>query len=83
MGVCVVVDYNDTWFLNFVIEYLCENKKFHESVFSCSYGAQFESISRKKRSKISWHYPFKPMLSQIYFLFKLFIANLQYCSLDC
>ena len=35
----VVVDYADTRFSNFVIEYLSENKKFLETVFACSYGA--------------------------------------------
>ena len=39
----VAVDYEDTRFLNFKIEYLRENEKVCETVLVCSYGAQVES----------------------------------------
>ena len=52
-GVCIVVDYADTQFSNFTIEYLHENKKICETVCAC-----FESFRPKKWSKISWHCPF-------------------------
>ena len=39
-GVSIVVDYADTGFSNFAIEYLRENEKVRETVFACSYGTQ-------------------------------------------
>ena len=56
---CVVSDYTDSQFSNFVIEYLHENVKVCEIVFVCSYGAQVESLKPKKWSKISLHCLFK------------------------
>ena len=47
IGVSVDVDYEDTQFSNFVIEYLRENEKFRETVFACSYWAQVESFMPK------------------------------------
>ena len=38
-GVRVVVDYADTRFSNFAIEYFRENEKVRETVFACSYWA--------------------------------------------
>ena len=40
-GVPVVIDYvdQDTLFSNFMIEYLCGNEKFCNTVFACLYGA--------------------------------------------
>ena len=65
-GVCVVVDYTDTWFSNFAIKYLHENEKFRETVFAFSYGAQVESFKQKRKwSKISWHCPASASLSAI------------------
>ena len=55
---CVVVDYADTRFSNFAIEYLLENETFRETVFACSYCAQEEFLFIKRVSKISWHCPF-------------------------
>ena len=37
--------------MNFAIEYLCENEKFRETVFACSYGAQVESSKQKNGQK--------------------------------
>ena len=45
----VVLDYGDTRFSNFKIEYLCET--FCETVFACSYGAQVESFKLKNGLK--------------------------------
>ena len=46
-------------FSNFAIEYLCNDKKVHKTVFVCSYGAQIESFKPpKKWLKISWHCSF-------------------------
>ena len=53
MLVCVVINYADMLFSNFVIEYLRGNEKVREGVFACLYGAQFESLQQKKISKIS------------------------------
>ena len=53
-SVCVVVDYVETQFSNFAIEYLRENEKSRETPFACSYGAQV-----KKLPNISWHCPFE------------------------
>ena len=49
--VCIIVDYADTRFLNFAIEYLHENKKVDETVFACSYGAQVSILSQKNSRK--------------------------------
>ena len=38
---CVVVDYADTQFSIFAIEYLRKKEKVCENIFACSYGAQF------------------------------------------
>ena len=38
-GVHVVIDYSDTGFSIFAIEYLRENEKVRETVFDCSYEA--------------------------------------------
>ena len=51
LGVRVVLDYADTGFSNFAIEYLRENEKVRETVFACSYGAQVESFKQKKMVK--------------------------------
>ena len=52
IGCRVVVDYEDTWFLNFAIEYLCENEKCCETnFFACSYGAQVKSFKQKNGQK--------------------------------
>ena len=48
MRVGVVIDFADTRFLNFAMEYLCQTEKVHETVFTCSYGAQIESVRQKK-----------------------------------
>ena len=37
-------------FSNYAIEYLHENEKFGETVFSCSCGAQIESFKQKRLS---------------------------------
>ena len=51
---CVVVDYADTRYSNFAIEYLLENETFRETVFACSYWVQVEFFSQQKNwSKIS------------------------------
>ena len=34
-------------FLNLLIEYLRENEKVRKTVFTCSYGAQVESVKQK------------------------------------
>ena len=46
--VCVLVDYADTQFSNFAIEYLRENEKVHKTVFACSYGTQIEYFKQQK-----------------------------------
>ena len=46
MRFCVVVDYTDTRFLNFAI--FAKMEKFAKPFFSCSYGAQVESVKQKK-----------------------------------
>ena len=51
LSVGVVVDFADTWFLNFAIEYLRENEKVRKTVFSCSYGAQIECFKQNKCRK--------------------------------
>ena len=50
-GVCVFIDYADTGFSNFVIEYLRENEKFRETVFACAYEAQVEFLAKKNGQK--------------------------------
>ena len=46
----VVVDYADTRFSNFVIEYIRKNEKVRDkTVFACSYGAQVESFKKIKK----------------------------------
>ena len=44
LHVGVVIDYADTQFSNFAIEYLHENEKVCETVLACSYGSQIESF---------------------------------------
>ena len=46
--VLVVVDYADTRFSNFEIEYLRKNKEVRENVLVCSYGAQVEYFEQKR-----------------------------------
>ena len=52
-GVHVVVDYTDTQFSNFAIEYLCKNEKVGVTVFACSHGAQVEYFKQNKIVKKS------------------------------
>ena len=42
-----VGNYTDTRFLNFAIEYLRKNEKFHETIFGSSYYTQVESCKQK------------------------------------
>ena len=58
-GVCVVVDYAERWFSNFVIEYLRENKKGLRNYF-CLFirGAQVESFKQKITVDNLCHCPF-------------------------
>ena len=60
--VCVVVDYADTRFSNFAIEYLRENEICRKTVFACSYEPLDESFKQQKWSKISWHCPCKGLI---------------------
>ena len=50
-GVLVVVDYADTGFSIFAIEYLRENENVCKTVFACSYGAKAESFKPKNSQK--------------------------------
>ena len=47
LRVGVVVDFADTRFSNFAIEYLRENETVCETIFACSYRAQVESFKQK------------------------------------
>ena len=47
----VVVDYADTGFSIFAIEYLRENENVCKTVFACSYGAKVESFKPKNSQK--------------------------------
>ena len=49
----LVVDYADTQFLNFAIEYLHENEKVRKTVFPCSYRTQVESLKLNKNGRKS------------------------------
>ena len=46
-----VGNYTDTRFLNFAIEYLRKNEKFHETIFGSSYYTQVESCKQKNGRK--------------------------------
>ena len=46
-------------FSNFKFEYLRENEFLRKTILACLSGAQMGSIHENKRSKISWHCPFK------------------------
>ena len=50
-SVRAVIDYADTRFLNFAIEYLRENKTVCETVFVYSYGVQVKSFKQKNGQK--------------------------------
>ena len=56
LHVRIVVDYAETQFSNFAIEYLL--KKVCKTVFACSFGAQVKSFKPKFFFEILWHYPF-------------------------
>ena len=47
LHVRIVVDYAVLLFLNFGIEYLCENEKVRETIFACSFVVQVESLRKK------------------------------------
>ena len=49
----VVVDYMNSWILNFAIAYTRKSEKFREHFFASSFGAQLEG------SKSSWRCPFR------------------------
>ena len=49
--VSVVKDYADTQEIISLWKYLCENEKFRETVFACSYSAQVESFRPKNGHK--------------------------------
>ena len=51
LRLCLILDYSDTQFSNFAIEYLREKERVRETVFACSYGAQVESYKQKNRRK--------------------------------
>ena len=61
MLVRVFVDYSDTRFSNFAIEYLREIEKFPETVSACSYGAQVKSFKPKKDWKSRDTVPLKSL----------------------
>ena len=65
-GAREVVDYADTRFSNFVIEYLRENEKFHETILPVHKAPRSNFLSQIKWSKILWRCLFKePMMSFI------------------
>ena len=63
LGVGINVDYTDTRFSNFAIKCLCKNEKVHETVFTCSYGAQIESVRQKKNFDSLVTLPFNNVLN--------------------
>ena len=46
-----IVDFADTQFSSFVIEYLYDNEKVCATILACSYGAQVESYKQKNTVK--------------------------------
>ena len=48
MCVQLVLNYADTQFSNFAVEYLRENKKVRKIVFACSYMVQVENFKQPK-----------------------------------